>query len=445
MNLSDMLKAAGVIIPSVFLPVEDTDMKKWAVVACDQFTSQPQYWEDVEKYVGDDPSALKLILPEVYLEEPNVSDRISSINKTMQEYEERRHVKEGKPGLIIIDRSTPYISSRKGIMLCIDLEHYDYTPGSASLVRATEKTVEERLPPRMEIRKDALFELPHIMVLIDDPKKTVIEPLFELTSQMDKIYDFDLMFDGGHIKAYMSQNVEINESAIKALYDLSLPDNFRNKYGVSSEYSPLLFAVGDGNHSLATAKAHWEANKKDLPEDHPARYALCEIINIHDEGIVFEPIHRVLFNVDSDHLIKGMSDFYGKKFKNIVYETEKEAENYVSSASAENSHVIFYRTSGNFGVLIVENPDKNIEVATLDDFLNVYLRSVPSVKIDYIHGRDAFMSLSGKPGNMGFYLPVIAKDSLFRTVILDGVLPRKTFSMGEAVEKRYYIEMRKIK
>ncbi len=445
MNLSDMLKSTGVSIPSVFLPAEGTDMQKWAVVACDQFTSQPEYWENVKKYVGDAPSALKLILPEVYLEESDVKTRISSINKNMQEYQKNGYVKEHAPGLIILDRSTPFVKSRKGIMLCIDLEHYDYSSGSQSLVRATEKTVEDRLPPRMEIRRDAQFELPHIKLLIDDPERTVIEPLFEMTSEMDTIYDFDLMFNGGHIKAYMTHDEKITGAVAEALYKLSRPDVFSNKYKVSDEFSPLLFAAGDGNHSLATAKAHWEAHKNHLPEDHPARYALAEVINIHDEGIVFEPIHRVLFNVDCEDLLKNMSVYYDSKFENRIFKTEEDAMNHVTFSRNDHDHMIYYCTSKDFGVLTVKNPDKNIEVATLDDFLNVYLKSGSGVKIDYIHGREAFMSLSRKPGNMGFYLPVIGKDSLFRTVILDGVLPRKTFSMGEAVEKRYYIEMRKIK
>lgn len=428
MDFSGILKSAGVQFPSVFLPTKGIDMEKWAVIACDQFTSQPEYWEAVEKFVAGDPSTLNLILPEVYLEEEDLPLRIKNINKAMEVYEKKGYLKEYPPALVLLDRETPHVKSRKGILLLIDLEKYDYTSGSKSLVRATEMTLEERLPPRMEIRKDAPFELPHIKILIDDPDRLVIEPLFGLTPSMDVIYDFDLMFNGGHVKAYMTGDNKILEGVAKALYDLCLPGNFQKRYSLGDDVAPLLFAVGDGNHSLATAKAHWEKNKGHLPHDHPARYAMAEIINIHDDGIIFEPIHRVLFNVDADDVLVELRRYAGQM-----------------EGGNPQSQEIPYWSQEDRGCIYFKNPVKNIETATLDDFLNTYLKSNDRVRIDYIHGRDAFMSLAEKPGNLGFFLPPIHKDTLFKTVILDGVLPRKTFSMGEAVEKRYYIEMRKIK
>ncbi|NMB97798.1 MAG: DUF1015 domain-containing protein, partial [Clostridiaceae bacterium] len=439
----NLLDSVGVKIPEVLLPAKNTDMTKWAVVACDQYTSQPEYWEQVEKIVDDNPSALNLILPEVYLEKPDVDDRIENINKSMQVYIDNGTLVSQKPGFIYVDRRTNHVSSRKGLILLIDLEKYDYNKGSQTLIRATEKTVIERLPPRVKIRKNAPIELPHIQLLIDDPEKTVIEPLAEKTDLMEKLYDFELMMNGGHIKGYKIENSKLINNIASVLYNLAQPETFYEKYGVSMEKGILLFAVGDGNHSLASAKAHWENVKAKLTsegssdelENHPARYAMAEVINVHDDGLIFEPIHRILFDVSFNVIIEAMKTYFSRyssvnikifNSKNDMLNEEKKIR-----SSNKGSHILPFVSKEALGIIEVENPIHNLDVATLQEFLDKYLEQNKKAKIDYIHGDDIVTNLGTKEGNMGFYLPSINKHELFRTVILDGTLPRKTFSMGE--------------
>lgn len=284
----------GIQIPQVYLPRKGTDLTKWAVIACDQFTSQPEYWRDVEKIVGDAPSTYNLIFPEVFLEKPGAEERIKVIQEKMRQYL-KNNILESQEGLIYIERSVGG-RTRRGLMLCLDLEHYDFTKGSTSLIRATEGTIVERLPPRMKIRTGAELELPHILVLIDDPEQTVIEPLQKSKSGMSKIYDFELMLGSGHLTGYAVPGM-LETQVVASLRKLAQPEIFANKYGVGLDNPVLLFAMGDGNHSLATAKAVWEGLKPEVGLDHPARYALVELENVHDEGLVFEPIHRVVFGL----------------------------------------------------------------------------------------------------------------------------------------------------
>lgn len=436
-------EAPGVHIPDLLLPKAGTDLSKWAVVACDQYTSQPEYWEDVNGIIGDAPSTLQLIFPEVYLEAENKLARIATIQQNMAKYLAEEILVPMEPGLVYLDRQTSHAKSRKGLMVALDLEQYDYNKGSQTLVRATEGTVLDRLPPRIQVREGAPLELPHIMVLIDDPDRTVIEPLAESVPNMELLYDFDLMKNGGHIKGYRLDKSGITpiSTAIKQLAD---PQRFMEKYGVDPEKGVLLFAVGDGNHSLATAKACWERLKPTLPpeeqREHPARYALVELVNVHDDGIQFEPIHRVVFNIDADEMLQAMILYCQAQGEKLtVY-----AESVNAATSGENVHVIDYITSKTRGSLVIENPKHNLAVGSLQSFLDDYLRQQAAAKIDYIHGEDVVTSLGSKPGNIGFYLPPMDKNDLFKTVILDGVLPRKTFSMGEAEEKRFYLECRKI-
>ncbi|HHV95559.1 MAG TPA: DUF1015 domain-containing protein [Clostridiaceae bacterium] len=455
-----LLETVGVKMPEVLLPNKSIDMTKWAVIACDQYTSQPEYWEQVQNIVGDNPSALSLILPEVYLEKPDVDERIDNINMNMQTYLDNGTLVSQNPCFIYVDRKTSHVPSRKGLILLVDLEKYDYNEGSQTLIRATEKTVIERLPPRVKIRKNALIELPHILLLIDDPKRTVIEPLAEKTDSMEKLYDFELMMNGGHIKGYKIEDTELINSIASALCKLAQPEVFYKKYGVSKEKRILLFAVGDGNHSLASAKVHWENIKAGLShespeklaealENHPARYAMAEVINVHDEGLIFEPIHRVLFNVDCNDVIENMKAFFSKyspvDFKIYSSINDMLGDEKRLRASRAGAHILPFISKDFLGSMIIEKPIHNLDVATLQEFLDKYLEQNKNVKIDYIHGDDIVTDLGLKEGNMGFYLPSINKHELFRTVILDGTLPRKTFSMGEAEEKRYYIECRKIK
>lgn len=440
----------GVNLPAIMLPREGTDMSRWSVVACDQYTSEPEYWKAVEKNVGDSPSTLKLTFPEVYLESGNSEERIEQINSTMEEYLKEGILKTHGPCFIYVDRKTSHTPSRKGLIMAVDLEKYDYAPGSQTLIRATEGTVIERLPPRIKIRENAPLELPHVMLLIDDPEKSVIEPLAAKAENLEKVYDFELMMKGGHIKGYKVEDEETVGNILSALEKLADPQNFSNKYSVGKDKGVLLFAVGDGNHSLASAKGHWEIVKKDVcaedMENHPARYALVEVVNVHDSGLTFEPIHRVVFNVDADHLLNSMNEFLGSQ--NCSYRKINCMESIVNELQTlrakKGTHAMGFCTKEGYGVIEVLNPSHNLEVGTLQSFLDHYLKNNPDVKVDYIHGEDVVLKLGTQKGNIGFFLPKMSKQDLFKTVILDGVLPRKTFSMGEADEKRFYLECRKI-
>jgi len=450
MNLA-ALESVGVGLPEILLPAPGIDMSKWAVIACDQFTSQPEYWEQVEKITGSSPSTLHLIFPEIYLEEENMEDRIRNINRTMRLYLEKNYLRPMKPGFVFVDRKTTHASSRKGLVLSLDLERYDFSRGSRSLIRATEGTITDRLPPRVKIRKDALLELPHIMVLIDDEEETVIEPLSDKTSAWEKLYDFELMMDGGHIKGYKIDDTETILGIARALGKLCEPENFKRKYGVCDDDTGiLLFAVGDGNHSLASAKVHWEEIKKTLTPseclNHPARYALVEVVNVHDKGIVFESINRVLFNVNPSLALSAMEAYFSSYSETRItyYDSRREAEQQLKELKEKNTHVFSFTAGSIHGTVVLSSPKFNLETGTLQDFLDKFLKDNPPARIDYIHGNDVVESLGSKPGNIGFYLPSIDKHDLFRTILLDGALPRKTFSMGEAEEKRYYLECRKI-
>ena len=415
--------------PADILLPKKADMSKWAVVACDQFTSEPEYWERVEKTVGDAPSTLRLILPEANLKAPNVDEFIADINASMDSYLKGDVFETLKDSLIYIERSQSDGKIRHGLIGMVDLDQYDFTPGSGALIRATEGTVLERIPPRAKVRRNAPIELPHVMLLIDDPEKTVIEPLTAAADSMEKVYDFDLMENGGHIKGFKLSDKQIDAVA-DALEGLCADDAMKAKYNVSG-VAPLLFAVGDGNHSLATAKACYEEQKKGkTPEEYlalPARYALVEVVNNHDDALQFEPIHRVLFDVDRE---KFMAEF--QKFYPNAHEGKGEG------------HVIEFVWEGVDTFYTVPDPKVQLAVGTLQAFIDQYLKEFGG-EVDYIHGDEVTKELGSKPGNMGFLLPAMGKDQLFKTVMSDGVLPRKTFSMGHAQDKRYYVEARKIR
>ncbi len=310
----------GIQIPQIHLPKPGTDLTKWAVIACDQFTSQPEYWNEVEKIVGEAPSTLKLTFPEVYLEKPGGEERIRNIQNTMRKYMDEG-ILQPHDGMVYVERTADG-RTRKGIVLALDLEAYDYNKGSSSLIRATEGTIVDRLPPRIKIREGATIELPHILVLIDDPNRTVIEPVGAAKSELQKLYDFDLMFDSGHLAGY-AVNQEFEDQIVNALRGLAMPETFAAKYGIDKDQPVLLFAMGDGNHSLATAKAIWEKIKPQVGMDHPARYALVEIENVHDEGLEFEPIHRVLFGLKKD-LFAELEKTFGENFGYMPVADEEE-------------------------------------------------------------------------------------------------------------------------
>lgn len=443
----------GVHIPSILMPADGIDLSKWAVIACDQYTSQPAYWENVKKYIGKSPSTFNIIFPEAFLEDDDAQDRIKRINNTMKEYIEGNILIPQEPGFIYTERELSDNRTRKGLVMAIDLEEYDYTKGSQSLVRATEDTIIERLPARVKIRENAYVESPHIIALIDDPDKTVIEPVSQEVDKLKKIYDFDLMMGGGNIKGYKIDDREMLNNIINALSELANPETFKKKYNIFSDKGILLFAVGDGNHSLATAKVHWENIKKTLSkeeiEDHPARYALVEVINLHDDDLKMEPIHRVVFNVDSKKMLKDLLGYLNAKgceaeFRCFGTKEEMDGE-YGRLGSEKGFQTFAFVTPISHGVIYIKHPRYSLEVAALDAFLNEYIKDNANIKIDYIHGGDVLDSLGSKEGNIGFFLPPIDKYDLFKIIIEEGVLPRKTFSIGEANEKRYYLECRCIR
>ena len=425
--MNSVFEKIGFYPADILLP-KDCDMTKWAVVACDQFTSEPEYWAAVEKQVGDAPSALRLILPEAQLKDPNVDALIAEINAAMDRYLAEDVYTQLSQSLLYIERQQSDGRIRHGLIGMVDLEQYDFTPGSGALIRATEGTVLDRIPPRAKVRRNAAVELPHVMLLIDDPKRTVIEPLSAAADTMEQVYDFDLMQNGGHIRGYRLSDAQIH-SVGEALLGLTAAEEMQEKYG-DGNAAPLLFAVGDGNHSLATAKACYEEQKKGLSEEEcknlPARYALVEVVNNHDDALQFEPIHRVLFEVDAAHLMAELRKAYP-----TAYEGQGEG------------HVIEVVYAGYRGYITIPDPAMQLAVGTLQSFLDTYLKTNGG-EVDYIHGDDVTRELGSKPGNMGFLLPPMGKEQLFKTVMADGVLPRKTFSMGHAQDKRYYVESRKI-
>ena len=430
----------GVLVPNVMLPPKGADFSKWAVVACDQFTSQPEYWAAAREFIGDAPTTLDLFLPEAFLGKEGEAERIATIRRNMRAYM-AKGVLETKPqGFVLVRRSVAG-NTRWGLVMALDLECYDYNKGATTLIRATEGTIVERIPPRLRIREGAPLELPHILVLIDDPQRTVIEPLAAKTDALDKLYDTDLMLDGGHITGWLVDGANDVQGAIDAMTVLTDADAFHAKYG---DHAPLLFAMGDGNHSFATAKANWEKVKATLtPEeqkDHPARYALVEVENVHDDGIIFEPIHRVLFGVGG---MEGAEKLLAKlKAQNgdakIVLSDD------MPKASGGEVHTIPFCTGDIFGAFVVDRPAAQLAVGTLQNAIDALLKETEGAEVDYIHGEAVVRDLASKPNTMGFLLPAMQKSELFPTVVFDGALPRKTFSMGEANEKRYYLECRKI-
>lgn len=446
----------GVQIPTVLLPRPGVDLFKWAVIACDQFTSEPEYWAEVARIVGEAPSTYHITLPEVYLDTPEEPARVQSIKDTMRGYLDQG-LFEAFEGIVLVERTVGAGGSAKtrhGLMLALDLEQYNYEKGSTSLIRATEGTILERIPPRVRIRSGAPLELPHILVLIDDPEGTVIEPLVARRAALRQLYDFDLMLDSGHLTGYAVEGEEAGAGVLAALAALGEPAVFAGKYNLPDGTPPLVFAMGDGNHSLATAKAIWEDLKGKLGgaegagADHPARYALVEVENIHDEGLEFEPIFRVLFDVKED-LKVALDRFYPDRYKLVQVASWDAMQTLVDEDKPGGPQAIGVISPEGCDVLYVSQPPSNLPVGTLQAFLDAWgngaISGAPGFsKIDYVHGADVVERLGSQAGNLGFYLPAIDKSSFFKTVIVDGALPRKTFSMGEAKEKRFYMEARRI-
>jgi len=422
---------AGIAVDQVLLPKEGTDWGKWAVVACDQYTSEPEYWEQVDGIVGDSPSTLRLIYPEVYLGEDAPERRIEAIRQKMEEYVDQGTITP-RDGMVYLERAIEG-KTRRGIVLCVDLDCYDFTKGSESLIRATEGTIVERLPPRVKIRKGARLELPHIMVLVDDPDNTVIGQLTAARDQLTKLYDFDLMMKSGHLGGYLVDDQGLEKKVVAALEALADPATFQQKYGFAEPRPVLLYAMGDGNHSLATAKAIWEELKQEGGEgvmNDPRRHALVELVNVHDEALVFEPIHRVVFGLKDERApLEAMQRHYGDRYSETQVSSPEELMDQVRSAP-EGVHRIGASLTAGPVVLEVRDPDQNLAVGTLQTVLDEFMKTGQASEIDYVHGLEATIKVGGKAGNVGFVLPAMDKHELFKSVILDGALPRKTFSMG---------------
>lgn len=392
------------------------NLEKWSVIACDQYTSRPEYWEEAEKITANTPSALSLIFPEAYLGKGRDREIIASINEKMEEYLSSDVFTEYKNALIYVERTQRDGRVRAGIVGAVDLEEYDFHPDAKCNIRATERTVMERLPARVAIRRGASIELPHVMMLIDDPLKTVIEPLTKYATEENLIYDFELMQGGGHLRGYLIPQA----SHEKLLASIS---------ALKTREEQILFAVGDGNHSLASAKLAHEECPNELN-----RYALVELVNLHSEALDFEPIYRVVENVDSEKFIDGF----------VKYLTDGGATVLSEEESAENAMSFTLVYGDKEKTIRVLNAPRAIAVACAQEYIDKEIANDPHIITDYIHGEDEVRSLASKPRSVGFIYDCITKDTLFLGVEKEGVLPRKTFSMGHAHDKRYYTEARRI-
>ena len=415
------LYSADILLPDF----SRVDGKKWAAVACDQYTSQKEYWEEAYAFAEGSPTTLDLMLPEAFLDRER--EMIPKINENMKKYLSDVFV-ERKNTMIYLEREQSDGRIRRGIIGCVDLEEYDYSKGSETLIRATEGTVLERIPPRVAIRRGAVVEMPHIMILIDDENKAVIESVAKKAEKLEVAYDFDLMAGGGHVKGYFVGEEDFG-LINSALASLATREAMKKKYGVDA--APLLFAMGDGNHSLASAKALYEEIKAEIGEEkakeHPARYALCEIVNLHDTALDFEPIYRVVFGADKTEFKRELYSYIAKLSGN---------------ADAQKATLITREGEEEFGI---DKPVSQLTVGTVQNFLDEYVKTHDDVTVDYIHGEDTVRNLVSTNDCVGIIYDGMTKDMLFKTVICDGALPRKTFSMGHAADKRFYLECRKIR
>ena len=431
----------GIKIPQILLP-KNIDVKTWSVIACDQYTQDKAYWKKAEETAGNKPSTLKLILPEVYLNSPDKNERIQKIRSTMNDYLNDGIFKEPEDCFIAIERKTAFGRTRKGLLAQIDLDTYEWKPFSKANIRATEATIVERIPPRMEIRKGAPLELPHIMLLVNDKEHKLVEGTLALVNNKEPLYSGELMNNGGTIKGW-------KVSSDKEIKYLTESVNHIAEQNTDSDGSIFLFAVGDGNHSLATAKAVWEEHKKELIskgaseneiQNSRVKYALVEIVNLYDEGLTFEPIHRVIFNIDSRNLINTLAEKLNGNIKELSDKAELESA--VKKSSADFGFTFVENNKQKY--ILLTTGIKELAVAGLQPEIDDYLKSQKTAEIDYIHGSDEVLKLGERPDATGILLPPIAKDSFFETINGRGPLPRKSFSMGEADEKRFYLECRKL-
>ncbi len=441
---SSLLQSLGITVPEILLPSQAVDPGNWAVIACDQHTSDRSYWKRVEERCSTSPSSLELVFPEVYLEDEDAPRRIKAIHQAMDEYIKQGVLESRGYGWVYVERRTEASGLRQGLVLAVDLEQYDFRPGSTSLIRATEGTIVERIPPRVRVREEAPLELPHVMILIDDRENQIIEPLSSMTDELEPLYSFDLMEDGGSIKGYWIDDPDLINSIAGKLGQLASPEITSARYGSST---PLLFAMGDGNHSLATAKTVWETLKKkhvdsggameDI-QDHPARYALAEIVNIYSPGLRFEPIHRVLFTTDFTSFADALAGEAPEAGGLTHLEGETAAKKWLQSN--KDGAVVF----NNKRWYAFAGSRNELAPATVDR-AQKRLENQGST-IDFIHGWEHSKNLAADHSDrIAVFFNVIAREDLFSYVIHHGALPRKAFSMGDAEEKRYYYEARKVR
>lgn len=432
----NLLKKYGLQVPQLLLPNEKIDLEKWAVIACDQYTQDTDYWQKVSENAKNVPSTLHMILPEVYLHNTEKKiEFILEVHGNMKRYLETGIFRETINNFMYIERKTAFSRNRKGLIVEIDLETYDWKPFTKNLIRSTEATIVDRIPPRVAIRNKAPIESPHIMLLVNDPECSLVEKTGEILSKTKPIYDTDLMMNGGHITGW-----EVTlENAKKNIED-SLATIAKNN--TEKDGSIFMFAVGDGNHSLATAKEVWDRSKPtctDL-ENAPERFALVEIVNIFDSGLTFEPIHRVLFDITPERIIEYVEKNW--TVTKEIFETFEELDSFVAKnpssfglAHTENDKTIF---------TCIKTDKQGLLVSYLQPLLDELLETAPNAEIDYIHGSDEVCRLSKKENAVTLFLPPIEKDAFFATIADNGPLPRKSFSMGEADEKRFYLECRKL-
>ena len=419
----------------ILLPSEQIKLEQWGCVACDQFTSDRSYWEKAEWAAAGSPSALNLILPEVYLEDEDVPRKIETIHAAMDEYTQSV-LTRAVDGFIYVERTEQSGRVRQGLVGKIDLEAYSYAEGAKADIRPSEHTVKSRIPPRMAVRRGAILETPHIMMLADDPDCTLIEPIGEKKAQLRKVYEGELMLGGGHIAGWAVEDPALLAQIDAALQQLGSQEAFDAKYPEAKGAAPLTLAVGDGNHSLASAKACWEELKPTLTpeqrEHHPARWCLAEVCNIHSPAIEIEPIHRVLFNVDCGAVLLALIAWSDSNNAGICFGDAKQ-----QSFTLAGPHIA--------NVLSFERPIAPLTVGTIDTFIEYFMARHIEARVDYVHDEPAVRALCKQQGGVAFLLPPFEKSNLFKGIVMGGVLPRKTFSMGHAEEKRYYIECRKIK
>jgi uncharacterized protein (DUF1015 family) len=438
----------GISVPKLLLPKPEIDCTKWSVIACDQFNHDRSYWEEVKRLVGDSPSTLNLIYPEAYLNDDQHDARIARIHSDMNRFVAEDTFRDEIEGFLLIERILPSGKARKGLVVALDLERYDSRSRSKALIRTTEGTYPKNLAARLEVRRDASLDVPHILVLIDDSEQEIIEPLFD--NNYPTVANFELMMNGGRVQYQLIDQTEDIERIASKLARRIEPQYIKGKYGMEGE--TLLYAMGDGNHSFAAAQKAWEGIRSKLTDAplkaaHPARYALVELVNLHDDSIDIEPIHRIISGVDVGATLNKMVELLdraGAGARRESVSSRAEQHQRVTASAAQSVHCIPYRAAGELGVLEIQRSAERTIPETMEALLDRLSEQNPELDISFIHGEEVVDKLADKPNTVGFYMPPIPKDDVFGSILTHGAFPRKSISIGHADEKRYYFECRKI-